>query len=66
MFDTDVTIYVALFLTNILHLKPFEKCPSPKIAKKALFFYYSEKTSNFLLQKDTNFNHIDMHWIYML
>ena len=38
MFDVDVTTCVALFLTNILHLKPFDKNPSPKIAKKASCF----------------------------
>ena len=38
MFDADVATYVALFLTNFFHLKTFEKCPSPKIAKKALFY----------------------------
>ena len=42
MFDVDVKTCVALFLTNIFHLKPFEKCPSPKTSKKALFCY-SEK-----------------------
>ena len=39
VFDVDVTRSVALFLTNTLHLKPFEKCPGPKIAKKTLFCY---------------------------
>ena len=39
MFDFDVTKCVALFLTNIFHLKLFDKYPYPKIAKKALFCY---------------------------
>ena len=39
LFDVDVTTCIALFLTSIFHLKPFKKCPSPKIAKKALFSY---------------------------
>ena len=46
MFDVDVTTGAVLFLTNILHLKRFEKCSSPKIAKKKLFCY-SEKISQF-------------------
>ena len=37
MFDVDITRWVALLLKNILHLKHFEKCPSPKLAKKALW-----------------------------
>ena len=32
---------VVLFLTNILHLNPYVKNPSHKIAKKALFCYSS-------------------------
>ena len=38
-FDVDVLRCVTLFLTNILHLKPFEKYHSPKFAEKALFCY---------------------------
>ena len=39
MFDVDVTTCVALFLTNIIRLKPFDQNPSSKIVKKALFCY---------------------------
>ena len=41
MFDVDVTTCVALFLTNILHLKPYVKKSQSQIAKKALFCYSS-------------------------
>ena len=37
MFDVDVTRCVALFLTNILHLKPFEDVPVPKLRRKPCF-----------------------------
>ena len=36
MFDVDVTTCVALFLTIICRLKPFEEYPSPQ---KALFCF---------------------------
>ena len=39
MFDVNVTTCVALFLTNILLVKPFKKSTNPKIAKKALLCY---------------------------
>ena len=37
MFDVDVTTCVALFLANILHLKPFKKIPVPKLSRKLCF-----------------------------
>ena len=38
MFDVDVTTCVALFLTNILHLKPYvQKIPVTKLPNKPCF-----------------------------
>ena len=66
MFDADVTTCGALFLTNLIHLKPFDKKPSLKIAslKKALFCYSekrsvtSENIRYFFTVENTNFTHI--------
>ena len=38
MFDVDFTTSVALFLTNILHIKPFDKkIPVQKLPRKPYF-----------------------------
>ena len=73
MFDVDVTTYVALFLTNVLHLKPYVKKSQPQNCQESLVLlqfyiilqwkyksYQSlvKKYDIFSLQKNTNFTHI--------